>query len=159
MNKVARPRFSSAEAVLRFYFRAREFLEATANGALQIARENPAWSPTGHGIFEDYIAVASSLCQFDDFQIWLLRELYGPTCFYARQRTVGAALRSARKRYPGRRFTRRDIERVRRSTVLMLRCRLVVIGLVPPVGGACAGPPIAIGNDENERQGRAPMGQ
>jgi hypothetical protein len=159
MNKVARPRFSSAEAALRFYFRASEFLEATANGPLRIPRQIPAWLQAGQGVFEDYVAVGSNLCQLDDFQMWLMCELYGPTCFQARQRTLKSALRIAQVRFPRRRITRRGIGLARRSTVQMLRCRLVVIGLIPAVGGKCAGPGIPMGNPASERQGRIPMDQ
>jgi hypothetical protein len=158
MNKVAKPRFSSAEAALRFFFRARELLGATANGAFQIPRKSPAWLPASQGIFKDYIAVASSLCHLDEFQIWLMCELYGPTCFSARQRTLTSALRTAHGRFPCRQITRCEIGRVRRSTIQMLRCRLAVNGLVPAAGGAPARPVIATGNHASAPNGRASMG-
>jgi hypothetical protein len=159
MNKVAKPRFSSAEAALRFYFRAREFLGATVNGTLQISRNTFAELPAGEGIFEDYTAVASSLCHLDDFQIWLMCELYGPTCFHARNRTLGRAMRTARSRFPSRPISRRDIGRVRNSTVQMLRCRLAVMGLISVEGRACAAPVIVTGSQASARHGRAPMDQ
>jgi hypothetical protein len=159
MNKVAKSRFGSAEAALRFYFRAREFLDATANGPLRIPHDSSAELPAGKGIFKDYTAVGSSLCHLDDFQIWLMCELYGPTCFHARHRTLERAVRTARSRFPGRPISRRDIERVRNSTVQMLRCRLVVMGLISVEGGACAAPVIVTGSRASARHGRAPMNQ
>jgi hypothetical protein len=159
MKRGADPEFSSAEAALRFYFRAREFLGVTANGVFQIARDSPGWLPAGEGILENYIAIAASLRGLDDFQFWLMHELYGPTCFRARQRTLGNALRTAQARFPRRVITRREIGRVRRSAVEILRRDLAVNGLVPAPGGAPAILVIASGEQADERDEHAPMRQ
>jgi hypothetical protein len=147
MNKVAKPRFNSAEAALRFYFRAREFLGGGADGAFQIPQIIPPGATSGEETYGDFAAVGSSLCYLDEFEIWLMRELYGPTCFCPRQRTVARALRAARERFPDRRLTRGQIGRLRHSTVAMLRRRLALQGLIPAAAGelraAQSAPPTA----------------
>jgi hypothetical protein len=158
MNKGAKPRFNSAEAALRFFFRAHNLLGGSGESVFQVPRNLPEWLVHGEGVFGDFTAVASSLYQLDEFEIWLMSELYGPTGFDARQRTLGRAWRAAQTRFPDRRMTLRDIARFRRSTVEILRRRLAIKGLIPAAGGAPAGPVIGGGNHAGARTGTVPMG-
>jgi hypothetical protein len=159
MNKVAKPRFNSAEAALRFYFRARSLLGAATDGEFQIPRLIPSCLPIGEGFFEDFLAVAFSLSQLDAFEIWLMCELYGPTGFRARQRTVEHALRMARARFPEHTLNRRELGRLRRGTVEMLRRRLALQGMIPAAGRATSRAPAGVGNHSGVSSGRAPMDQ
>lgn len=146
MSKVARPRFNSTEAALRFYFRAREFLGDSCDGALKIPTVTESGIPSLDRTFWEFAAIGSSLARLGEFENWLLCELYGPTCFSARQRTIGRALREARIRYPESSFSRRQIERVRRETLTGLRRRLALIGLISAPAGSCS--PAAAGYPE-----------
>jgi hypothetical protein len=139
MDSIPKPRFRSREAALRFYFRARELLGGSVPCPLEIQDEMPPGMSRGGGILGDFAVVGSCFHKLDDFQVWLMAEMYGPTRFGARQRTVGRALRAARTRFPERRITMRDVSRIRRATLELLRHRLAVTGLITPLPGTQAG--------------------
>lgn len=141
MNKVARPRFGSAEAALRFYFRARDILGGPDESALKVPVRIPHGIAYPDQTIWDFAAVGSSLVKLGEFENWLICELFGPTCFRPRDRTIDRALYAARIRFPGRRISRRKIERVRRDVLIFVRRRLALNGLIAPAaGGRRAGP-------------------
>jgi hypothetical protein len=153
MDSIPKPRFNSPEAALRFFFRARELLDGSVRRAFQIRDELPPGASRGSGVFGDFAAVESCFDKLDDFQIWLMAELYGPTCFAARQRTVGRAWRAAQSQFPGRHITLRDMSRIRRGTLDLLRQRLAIKGLIPAATGTNAGPAIRVAGVARARGG------
>src|SRR5712692_6307055 len=90
MGAARKPRFSSVAAALRFYFRARELLHAE-HDQVYLRGEPCNRSGAPVSVMRDYRAVDVCLRELDGFQVWLIAEIYGPTGFAARQRTVTRA--------------------------------------------------------------------
>jgi hypothetical protein len=124
-----RPRFSSPAAALRFYFRVHEFFRdhQTPGFTSRLANGSP---PSGRCVIEDYLAVDGCVRGLDEFQSWLLAELYGPTGFAARQRTVARACVAARLRFPERRVTAWMLGHIKRFALDAVADRLQRDGLI-----------------------------
>lgn len=127
------PRFKSAVAALRFYFRAEEVLSAKASlqlfpeGRIRTTGENPR-----QDLIFDYLTVAACLKDLNELQRWLLRELYRPGRFGEPPPTVTSACEAGRRLFPRVRWTIQGVGRLRSHTVGMLESRLAHKGLIPP---------------------------
>jgi hypothetical protein len=124
MGQETKARFNSAAAALRFYFRARELLEGPG-GLRRRARHQPYCAHEAESsLIGDYLSLSACIDELDDFQLWLLSELYGPTCFAPRERTVARACEEARRAFPDRRLTRQALGRLRHQALAQVRRRL-----------------------------------
>ena len=127
------PRFKSAVAALRFYFRAEEVLSAKAS--LQLFPEGRI-RETGENrrqdLIFDYLTVAACLKDLNELQRWLLRELYRPGRFGEPPPTVTSACEAGRRLFPRVRWTIQGVGRLRSHTLGILESRLAHKGLVPP---------------------------
>jgi len=133
MERESNPRFRSVAAALRFYFRARELLADSDRPSSRKLRPAKADCFATGGIIGDFLRVGSCMRGLDEFQLWLVAELYGPTCFAARQRSLSRACAKARRRFAGRHFTLRAIGRVRQDTIGLVGSRLEALGLIAPL--------------------------
>ncbi len=131
------PRFKSAVAALRFYFRAEEVLSAKASlqlfpeGRIRATGENPR-----EDLIFDYLTVASCLKDLNELQRWLLRELYRPGRFGEPPPTVTSACEDGRRLFPRVRWTIQGVGRLRSHTLGTLESRLAHKGLIPPLQAA-----------------------
>ena len=126
------PRFRSASAALRFYFRAGEVLSAKASNRLFLEGRIPA---TGHSarddLMLDYLTVASCLKDLNELQRWLLRELYRPNRFGDPAPSVSRACDLGREIFPRVRWTIQGVGRLHRHTIRMLENRFAAKQLIP----------------------------
>ncbi|HEY6421234.1 MAG TPA: hypothetical protein VIX59_19730 [Candidatus Binataceae bacterium] len=123
-----RPRFISPAAALRFYFRVHELFRDN-----QVRPFTPLPNgdvPSGGCVIVDYLEVDGCVRGLDDFQAWLLAELYGPTGFAAHQRTVARACAAAQLRFPDRRITLCMLGRMKRLALEAVAARLHRAGLI-----------------------------
>jgi hypothetical protein len=90
------PRFRSAGAALRFYFRAAEVLSVKASNRLYLEGRIPATGDSPRqDLMLDYMTVAACLKDLNELQRWLLRELYRPSRFGEPAPSVTQAVRPA----------------------------------------------------------------
>lgn len=126
------PRFKSAPAALRFYFRAQEVLSAKASSRLHLEGRIPA---TGHSarqdLMLDYLSVAACMKELNELQLWLLRELYRPHKFGEPAGSVSRACDSGRQLFPRVRWTLQGVGRLHRHTIRILERRLAGKELIP----------------------------
>jgi len=127
------PRFRSAGAALRFYFRAKEVLSVKASNRLYLEGRIPATgdSPRQNLMF-DYLTVAACLKDLNELQRWLLRELYRPIRFGEPASSVTQACETGRQLFPRVRWTIQGVGRLHRHTVRTLEDRLADKRLIPP---------------------------
>jgi hypothetical protein len=95
------PRFKSREAALRLYFRASELLTPNAKPGV-FSAQRPPRIQSGPNLIHDFFILDSCFCGLNDVQLWLLRELYGPTGFDAKPRPLAELFEAARRKFPGR---------------------------------------------------------
>ncbi len=131
MGQPIRPRFATAQDALRFYFRVRELvtehdkLPARGSGTTGVKpNKNCA------GVVGDFLDIAMCVQELDRFERWLLGELYGPTCFYARERTLTRAFEAAQRRFPGRSSSARELARKHRAAIDKLAGALRQSGII-----------------------------
>jgi hypothetical protein len=136
MQHENKPRFTSVAAALRFYFRVRVLLEGTDHRRRRPRQPLRVIGSGTGGAIEDFLSVAACVDELDDFEFWMLAELYGPTCFDPRQRTVSRALELARRTFPEREVTSHGMRRLRRATLALLGRRLKDLGLIPVGNGS-----------------------
>lgn len=126
------PRFKSAGAAVRFYFRATEVLSAKASNRLYLEGRIPA---TGHSARQDltldYLTVAACMKDLNELQRWLLRELYQPLPFGHPPSSVTRACETGRQLFPRVRWTIQGVGRLHRHTLRMVEKRLADKGLIP----------------------------
>jgi hypothetical protein len=130
MGQESKVRFNSPAAALRFYFRARELLEGPAGLRRSVRHPLNGVHHPEAGIIGDFLSLAACIDELDDFQLWLLSELYGPTCFAPWERTVARACEEARRAFPDRRLTPQALGRLRQQTLAHLRRRLEDMRLI-----------------------------
>ena len=102
------PRFSSREAALRFYFRARELLARDAKPGLNCRKR---YGPMlgGPNVIEDFLTVDACFQGIDDIQLWLLSEMYGPGGFGMTARPVSAVFDALRQEFPDREWNPKEV--------------------------------------------------
>lgn len=80
-------RFKRAEDALRFYFRLRELLHSGRARRL-VADELPMVAClTASDAIDDYQCIGWCMRGLGEIDLWLLSEVYGPTCFGVHRRT------------------------------------------------------------------------
>jgi hypothetical protein len=112
------PRFRSPEAALRFYFRAGELLcDNLKPGILSRRNGHHARQPRRVNVICDFLTLDSCFRDMDEAQAWLLKELYGPTCFGTPQRRAAELYLAARRRFPERHWTPRLVRCFKRRAL------------------------------------------
>ena len=109
MARAKSQRFRTPVAALRFYFRASELLADDRKPGLYSKARHPACSQPN--ALCDFLSLDTCFVGMDDFQIWLMKELYGPDCFGVPRRTVTGVSEAARRKFPNQRVTRRMVAR------------------------------------------------
>jgi hypothetical protein len=131
MRQESRPSFRSAESALRFYFRAKEVLSAKASLVLRPEGSIPTSGESRRDdLMADYLTIGTSLKEFNELQLWLLRELYGPRNFDDPPRTVTRACEAGRRRFPRVKWTPQGVGRLKHHTLRMLERTLVTKGMI-----------------------------
>jgi hypothetical protein len=110
------PRFRTPVAALRFYFRASELLADDRKPGLYSKQRHPGNCAQPNALC-DFLALDSCFVGMNEFQIWLLKELYGPDCFGVPRRTVAGVSEAARRKFPNQQFTRRMVARSRNAAL------------------------------------------
>src|SRR5271156_178720 len=96
MSEENRTRFRRAEEALRFYFRVRELIHNGRTGRL-IADELPAVaSALPANATDDFQSIGWCMRGLDEIALWLLSEVYGPTCFGEHRRRFSCVCKAAR---------------------------------------------------------------
>jgi hypothetical protein len=116
------PRFKSREAALRLYFRASELL--TPNAKPGIFARRPPKIPKGPNLIHDFFLLDSCFYGLNDVQLWLLRELYGPTGFNAKPRPSSEMFEAARRKFPGRVLTPQRFAQFKYEALRIFEARL-----------------------------------
>jgi len=104
MAATSAPRFKSREAALRLYFRASELLTPNAKPGIFSSRRPPNINH-GPNIIHDFFTLDSCFYGLNDVQLWLLRELYGPTGFGVKPRPAAEMFEAAKRKFPKRDWT------------------------------------------------------
>jgi hypothetical protein len=133
MGQPSRARFATVQEALRFYFRAQELLADERMRGVEMSEDSRAAVSAASDVIRDYRAVARFVRGLDQFESWLLAELYGPTCFYVRERTLRRAFATARRRFAGSCARRRDLARIHRALIARLADYLRQDGLIAAV--------------------------
>ena len=124
-------RFRRAEDALRFFFRLREILHGGRATRLAAA-ELPAFaSACAFHALDDYRCIGWTMKQLDGFALWLLSEIYGPTCFGVRRRTFSHALRVGRLIFPRLRLKPRELGAIHARALGVVRRGLLELGMIP----------------------------
>jgi len=109
MSEENKTRFRSAEEALRFYFRLRELLYSGRTRRL-VADELLADACTiAANALDDCQCIGWSMRGLDDLALWLLGEIYGPTCFGVHRRTFSHACKAGGLEFPDREFRLREV--------------------------------------------------
>jgi hypothetical protein len=124
-------RFRSAEEALRFYFRLRALLHSGRTSRL-IANELPASVCAGAvTAIDDYQCIGGCMHGLDELALWLLGEVYGPTCFGVHRRTISHACKAARLEFPRRDFRLREVGTLHDHALGVVRRRLQMMHMIP----------------------------
>jgi len=123
MNREFSPRFRSAAAALRFFFRISALLYGNPDnphaGSFPMARSELGRQS---GALGDYLRIGSCVGDLTEIQFFLLGEYYGPTCFAPR--TLRGAFGAARGVFPDCARPQGPAGAARRATLPALRARL-----------------------------------
>src|SRR5208282_6851676 len=124
-------RFRRAEEPLRFYFRLRELLHSGRTRRL-VADELPACACTvSADAIDDYQCIGWCMRGLDEIELWLLSELYGPSCFGVRRRTFSHACKAGRQEFPDHEFRLREVGIVHEHALGVVERGLRRLGLIP----------------------------
>jgi hypothetical protein len=117
------PRFKSREAALRLYFRAGDLLAPNAKPGIFSNRRPPR---TNHGLnlIDDFFTLDSCFHGLNDVQLWLLRELYGPSGFRVRRRSLVEMFEAARRKFPARDLTPQSFAQLRHEALKIFEAHL-----------------------------------
>jgi len=131
MSDENKTRFRRAEEALRFYFRLRELLHSGRTRRL-VADELPADACTvaAHAI-DDYQCIGWCMRGLDEVALWLLSELYGPTCFGVHRRTFSQACKAGRLEFPEREFRLREVGLIHEHALGVVKRELRGLGMIP----------------------------
>src|SRR5580700_7828010 len=99
MAGATEPRFRSREAALRFYFRAGELLAPNAKPGV-FSKGRVRNLGRGPNVILDFGSLDTCFRGMNDRQLWLLRELYGPSGFGTRQRPLVEVFEKLRRKFP-----------------------------------------------------------
>jgi hypothetical protein len=67
----------------------------------------------------------------DDMALWLLSDLYGPTCFGVHRRTYSHACKAGRLEFPNRSFRLREIRVIHQNALGVVKRGLRELGMIP----------------------------
>jgi hypothetical protein len=124
-------RFRRAEEALRFYFRLRELLHSGRARRL-VADELPADACTvAANAIDDYQCIGWCMRGLDEIALWLLSELYGPSCFGVRRRTFSHACKEGRREFPDHEFRLREVGTLHEYALGVVEGRLRRLGMIP----------------------------
>ncbi|HKN13368.1 MAG TPA: hypothetical protein VJX68_09235 [Candidatus Binatus sp.] len=131
MSEENKTRFRSAEEALRFYFRLRELLYSGRTRRL-VADELPADACTiAANALDDCQCIGWSMRGLDDLALWLLGEIYGPTCFGVHRRTFSHACKAGGLEFPDREFRLRDVGMIHERALGVVKRGLRKLGMIP----------------------------
>jgi hypothetical protein len=126
-----RIRFRRAEEALRFYFRLRELLHSGRTRRL-IADELPANAcTTAATAIDDYQCIGWCMRGLDEIALWLLSEIYGPTCFGVHRRTLAHTCKAGRLEFPQREFRLREVGMIHERALGVVKRGLRELGMIP----------------------------
>ena len=124
-------RFRGAEEALRFYFRLRELLHSGRTRRL-VADELPADAcVAAANAIDDYQCIGWCMRGLDEIALWLLSEVYGPTCFGVHRRTFSHACKAGRLEFPQRQFRLREVGMIHEHALGVVKRGLRVLGMIP----------------------------
>jgi len=124
-------RFRRAAEALRFYFRLRELLHSGRTRRL-VAEELPADACTAAAnAIDDYQCIGWCMRGLDEVALWLLSELYAPSCFGVRRGTFSHACKAGRLEFPDHEFRPREIGVVHVHALGVVEARLRRLGMIP----------------------------
>jgi hypothetical protein len=127
-NKI---RFRRAEEALRFYFRLRELLHSGRTRRL-VADELPADAcTTAANAIDDYQCIGWCMRGLDEIALWLLSEIYGPTCFGVHRRTLAHTCKAGRLEFPQREFRLREVGMIHERALGVVESGLRQLGMIP----------------------------
>jgi hypothetical protein len=131
MLYVNKTRFKKTEDALRFYFRLRELLHSGRARRL-MADELPAVAcPSASNAIDDYQCIGWCMQGLGEIDLWLLSEVYGPTCFGVHRRTFAHACKAGRLEFPNREFRLRQIGLIHHDALGVVSSRLRGLGMIP----------------------------
>jgi hypothetical protein len=131
MFRENKTRFKRAEEALRFYFRLRELLHSGRTRRL-VADELPADAcTTAANAIDDYQCIGWCMRSLDEVALWLLSELYGPTCFGVHRRTFSHARRAGRLEFPQHEFRLREVGLIHEHALGVVKRGLRELGMIP----------------------------
>jgi hypothetical protein len=126
-------RFKKTEDALRFYFRLRELLHSGRARRL-IADELPdAACLRASNAIDDYQCIGWCMQGLGEIDLWLLSEVYGPTCFGVHRRTFSHACKAGRLEFPNREFRLRQVGLIHHHAIGIVSRRLRGLGMIPPL--------------------------
>lgn len=124
-------RFGRAEEALRFYFRLREVLHSGRTRRL-VADELPANAcVVATNAIDDYQCIGWCMRGLDEIALWLLGELYGPTCFGVHRRTFSHARKAGKLEFPHREFRLREVGMIHEHALGVVKRGLRELGMIP----------------------------
>jgi hypothetical protein len=124
-------RFRRAEEALRFYFRLRELLHSGQTRRL-VADELPLDACTvAANAIDDYQCIGWCMRDLDEIALWLLSDIYGPTCFGVHRHTFSHACRTGRLEFPGREFRLREVRTIHNHAVDVVKRGLRELRMIP----------------------------
>jgi hypothetical protein len=131
MCNESKTRFRRAEEALRFYFRLRELLHSGRTRRL-VEDELPANAcAEAANAIDDYQCIGWCMRGLDEVALWLLSELYGPTCFGVHRRTFSHARRVGRLEFPQREFRLREVGLIHEHALGVVKRGLRELGMIP----------------------------
>jgi len=131
MTDENKTRFRTAEEALRFYFRLRELLHRGRTTRL-VADELPASAcPVAANAIDDYQCIGWCMRGLDEVALLLLSEIYGPTCFGVRRRTLSEACKAGRLVFPELEFRLREVALVHERALGVVKRGLRALGMIP----------------------------
>ncbi|HEY6299341.1 MAG TPA: hypothetical protein VIW95_06820 [Candidatus Binatus sp.] len=131
MFNETKTRFRRAEEALRFYFRLRELLHSGRTRRL-VADELPADACTAATTaIDDYQCIGWCMRGLDEISLWLLSELYGPTCFGVHRRTFSHARQAGKIEFPQHEFRLREVGLIHEHALGVVRRGLRELGMIP----------------------------
>ncbi|HLX04211.1 MAG TPA: hypothetical protein VKR28_01690 [Candidatus Binatus sp.] len=124
-------RFRRVEEALRFYFRLREVLHSGRARRL-VADELPAHAcVVATNAIDDYQCIGWCMRGLDEVALWLLSELYGPTCFGVHRRTFSHARKAGKMEFPDREFRLREVGMIHEHALGVVKRGLRELGMIP----------------------------
>src|SRR5258708_12349762 len=124
-------RFRRAEEALRFYFRLREVLHSGRARRLTPDELPAVACAVATNAVDDYQCIGWCMRGLDEVALWLLSELYGPTCFGVHRRTFSHARKAGKLEFPHREFRLREVGMIHHPPPPLLKPRRPELSLIP----------------------------